>query len=435
MSVTKDIQQRAELARELRNLADRQGSWTAEDRAKWDRLNTEYDATHARAMVSANGGIRNRIGRDGGSLEDGPANRGAFSSDSRGADADRALAGWVRNASGVPVRQDEAEAAQRMNAHLGGNAFEVRLATCRPTPGNKLSFTPRNALSTDELASGGATVPEGFLPRLEVAMKATAPMLQVAEVMVTEDGRAMPWPTLDDVDNEGVQLGQAAESEEQDLSFGRRMLWSYKLSSKIVKASHELLRDSALDLSGEIGSALGQRLGRALNRKGTTGTGASEAVGIVEGSTTGVTASSATAIDFDELIRLQASIDPAYRDADNGWMMHSDVAAKVRQLKDGNGRYLWEDSQQAGQPPRLLGEPVYINQMMASTVESGAVSVLYGKLSMYKIRLVGAVRFRQLVERYAEFDVNGFISFLEHDAFLMKPSSTDALCPVRHIVH
>lgn len=351
--------------------------------------------------------------------------------------ADKAISAWMRSIYGVPVPPDEFRAAQQYGINPNSSAFEVRLNSCRPTPGRDLSFSrreQRTELSSVIASTGGVTVPSGFIPRLEAAMKAFGPMLQVAEVMVTDDARELPWPTLDDAAEEGYQLGENTAVAEDDMTFGAHVFRAYKLSSKLIRAPHELIRDSALNLANELGTALGIRLGRILNKKCTTGLGASTFYGIVNDAASGVVAASQTQITMDELISLQDSVDPAYRfDPGAGWMMHSNVATHIRKLKDGDGNYLWQSSLILGQPPMLLGAPVYINNDMASSIATGAKTVLYGKLNQYKIRLVGRVRFRQLVERYAEYDQVGFLSFQEGDGKLLKPSTDTTLCPVKYL--
>ena len=134
--------------------------------------------------------------------------------------------------------------------------------------------------------------------------------------------------------------------------------------------------------------------------------------------TLGVTAASAAAITGDELINLYHSVDPAYR-AGAGWVMHDNVVLYVRKLKDGDNQYLWQPGLQAGVPDRLLTAPVTVCQEMASTVEASAKTVLFGQLSKYKVRDVGTLRLKRLVERYAEYDVEGFVALSRHDGELL----------------
>src|SRR5262249_37971909 len=214
---------------------------------------------------------------------------------------------------------------------------------------------------------------------------------------------------------------------------------AHKLGSNVLRVSYELLRDSALAVATELGNVLGERLGRGFNRALTTGNGVNRPSGLLTSATVGKTAASATVFTFDELIQLQHSVDPLYRAGPGvGFMMHSDVASFTRRLKDGQGAYLWADSPIAGQPPTLLGDPVYLNQAMSSAMTTGQTVVAYGNLSKMKARLVGGsprsaggVRVRILNDLYAKADQTGFVSFMEGDGALLAPSDNAALCPVR----
>jgi HK97 family phage major capsid protein len=67
----------------------------------------------------------------------------------------------------------------------------------------------------------------------------------------------------------------------------------------------------------------------------------------------------------DSLIGLVYSLKGPYRVGPGvAWMMNSTTASVVRTLKDPNGRYVWTDGLQAGEPARLLGYPVGIDENM-----------------------------------------------------------------------
>ena len=404
------------------------GEWQRE----WNRLNVEFD----RAAV-AEGGIRSRIGRDGGTLAAGPVNRQMFGG---GDDAeDLAIAGWLRNQAGIPVSAAEAEAVRTAGFALNSGAFNIGLPERRPTRAvnrnqgiySGQTFQPMNALSAYGGPAGGYTVPAGFVASLERAMLAYGGMLQTSDVMITPDGRSMPWPTSDDTSNEGALIGESQESEEQDVAFGQVTFDAYKLTSKLVKVPFELLEDSALNIGEELGAILGERIGRTANRLWTTGTGDAQPYGIVPQATLGKTAANSTAISFDELIELVHSVDPAYRSPGMGagFMMHDSVVEVIRKLKDGNGDYIWQDSVQAGQPDRLLGYPVTINQNMSDSLTSGEKVVLFGQLNKYKIRQVGQIRLVTLNERFAEYDQVGFLAFHRIDGCLLDAGTN----PVKYL--
>ena len=59
------------------------------------------------------------------------------------------------------------------------------------------------------------------------------------------------------------------------------------------------------------------------------------------------------------------------------WLMNSLTAARVRKLKDAEGRHVWLDSLVAGQPATLLGYPVEIDESMPD-VSAGSLSIAFG---------------------------------------------------------
>lgn len=398
--------QRTELAEQIRDLADRQSTWTNAERQRWDSLNDEYDAVTAQLEHYK---LHPRLGRDGGKLSD---------FDGSGHLLDSALKGWALNQMGQPISGDDAEACHNFGVSPQSGTFVIKLSAHGPTWGLDL----RNSLTRP--GTGGVFQPSDVVGSLERAMLDFSGMLQASEIMRTTTGNELKWPTSDDTSNSGVQLGESQESIEDDIEFGAINFRSYKFSSKLIRVSHELIRDAEIDLPAALGQILGERLGRILNSKLTNGTGAATIVGILQAATVGKTAAAATAISFDDLIDLQGSVDPSYLSGSGvAWMMHQLVANALHKLKNGSGDYIWQPSMQAGQPATLLGFPVILNNDMPSTIASGNRTVVFGKLTQYKTRLVGEVRLRRLVERYGEFDEEGFVGFLSGDGNLLDPGN------------
>lgn len=426
--MTNAIAEREELADKIRAFAQEQHDlgekgWTDPAYREWNKLNAKYD----QVMIAINNSS-SRIGRDGGTLERGPRNAGFFGADAGGSVLDAAVSAWTRNSHGMPVSEKDSEACAKYGVALNSAVFNVVLPTHAPRSGRDLRF--QNSLSSLDGTQGGYTVPQGFMPNLERALQDFSGMMQAASIWTTEDGRETPWPTCDDTDNEGSLIGQNTASDDLDVTFGAKVFRSYKVTSKMIRVPHELMRDSSLDLAGELGRILGERLGRSLNRYCTVGTAAAQPQGAVTGAAAGVTAASATAIAFDELIRLQHSVDPAYRASPAcGFMFNDSTASYVRRLKDGDGNYLWQANTQVGQPPLLLGSPVFINQHM-SDIATGVKSVLFGDFNRYKIRRVGQIRLKRLVERYAEYDQEGLIAFMEFDGMVLESGGN----PIKYLV-
>lgn len=290
------------------------------------------------------------------------------------------------------------------------------------------------ALSALTGNTGGYTVPQGFMGQVEVAMKnfdgvRAAPTFKLA----TDKGNDLPWPTVNDTNNEGEQVEENQATSEGDVSFGQLMLKAYLFSSKLVLVPIQLLQDTGVDIEALLARLLGERLGRITSKRYTTGNGANQPQGIVTGSTLGKTAAATAAITYDELVDLQHSVDPAYRTATAGFMFNDTTFSILRKLKDQDGRPIWQPAAVSGMaggaPGTLLGSPYWINQSMASPAAS-AKSVLFGDMSKYAIRDVRNLTLVRLTERYAERFQVGFFAFLRTDGRVVDAGTN----PIKHLI-
>jgi len=277
--------------------------------------------------------------------------------------------------------------------------------------------------------AGGYFVPEGFRNVVTETLKLVGSVRSVAEVIVTNDGADLPWPTNDDTANTGAILAENTAVTEQDVTLGTKQLGAYAYTSKLVRVSLQLLQDSAFDLEAWLARTLARRIARAQEAHFTTGTGTAQPTGIVTGATVGVTAASTTAITTDELLNLLHSVDPEYRadQANCYWMMNDTTFRDIRKLKDGNQNYLVEPSVQAGAPDALFGYRVVINPNMA-TPAANAKPVLFGNLRAgYVVRDVTDFQLLRLVERYADFLQQGFLGWQRSDGLVQDAAAYRAL--------
>lgn len=103
---------------------------------------------------------------------------------------------------------------------------------------------------------------------------------------------------------------------------------------------------------------------------------ATRAFGTLQYIATGVSGAWPATTPSDALINLVYALAPGYRQ-NAAWLMPADVIADVRKFRDQTGQLLWTDGLQAGQPPRLLGYPVYeANDLPARAANS--LSILFG---------------------------------------------------------
>lgn len=308
----------------------------------------------------------------------------------------------------------EAEYREAFNAYLKRGMAELDGDQRQILRKGFVGDSETRAQAVGTASAGGYTVPQGFRAQIIERMKDYGAVRNVATVITTETGAALPWPTNDDTGNVGALLAENTQVTEQDLTLGTAQLDAYKYTSKLTRVSLELIQDSAFDIEAFVVRKHGERLGRITNQHYTTGTGSSQPNGIVTGATSGVTAASGTAITADELLDLVHSVDPAYRA--RGQFMLSDTALKaVRKLKDSNGMYLWQPSVQAGTASSLFGYGYVVNQDMAAPAVN-VKSVLFGDFEAgYVIREVMGIQSIRFDERYMDYFQVAFASFLRAD--------------------
>ena len=89
---------------------------------------------------------------------------------------------------------------------------------------------------------------------------------------------------------------------------------------------------------------------------------------------------------YDDLVELEHSLDPAYREGGRCSFMFADTTLKaIKKLKDGQGRPLWLPGIDVKEPASILGYRYVINQSVPAMAAT-AKSVLFGDFSKYIIR-------------------------------------------------
>jgi len=286
-------------------------------------------------------------------------------------------------------------------------------------------------LTTGTAGLGGNFVPpESLLTAVEINLLAFGGILQAADIITTATGEPLSWLTVNDTGNMGRRLAENAAHDDNagggssgdggpNPAFGKTTWSSYDYTSDTILVSYRLLRDSAANLPPMLGQLIGERIGRIWSNEFTLADGSSKPSGIVTDAATGVTAASTTAITVDEVIQLQHQVDPAYRSRGAAFMCNDAVALHLRLKKDQDDRPLWQPSLMEGVPDRLLGSPLIYNYDMEG-LGASETALLYGALSMYKVRRVGMMRFYRLTERYREKDQDGFVAMASADGGLLN---------------
>ena len=281
-----------------------------------------------------------------------------------------------------------------------------------------------NVLQEGVDADGGYLVPEEYDTRLIDGLKDENIIRKLGHTITTSGERkiniAATKPAAAWID-EGEELTWG------DAKFAQINLDAHKLHVA-VKVTEELLYDNAFGLENYIIRQFSKALANAEEDAFLNGTGTGQPLGLLAeegGAEIGVTAASATEITADEIIDLVYSLKRPYR-KNAKFICNDQTLAAIRKLTDKNGRYLWQDSVQAGEPGRLLGYEVYTSPYFP-VITAGMPAIAFGDYSYYNIGDRGTRSFAELKELFAGNGMVGFVAKERVDGKLVLPEAVKLL--------
>jgi len=249
-----------------------------------------------------------------------------------------------------------------------------------------------SGVSARDLATtSGAGLPVSYANEIVRGLVTTSGILAAgARLVTTSTGEDYKVPRST-ANSTAAIVAEGAAIGESDPTLDVVTLEAFKYAV-LIDVTFEMLNDSTFDVAGFLAEQSGEAIGTAFGGHLAAGDGSSKPTGVATSASAGVTGAG-TAPTADELIDLQHSVAAPYQRG-AAWVMASATLGTVRQLKDNQNRYLFEDvrpddPQAAG---TLLGKPVYLDEGVAAT-DNDAKSVLYGDFSRVWVRQTQGLRF------------------------------------------
>ena len=228
---------------------------------------------------------------------------------------------------------------------------------------------------------GGFTVEPQVDNTIDGILRDLSPMRSLARVVSMSAGNS--WEKI--IGRTGSQSGWAGEEDTRDdtdtPTLGKVSIFPEELYA-VPQLTNHVLEDSSFDLTAfvteDVAGEFSVTEGAAfvsgdgikkprgfLTRPVSTDGDATRTFGTLQYIATGNAGAFATSNPADKLHDLLTALKPAYRKGDGvAWLMNSQTANVIRKMKDGQGNYLWTNSIVAGQPDRLLGYPVALDEAM-----------------------------------------------------------------------
>jgi HK97 family phage major capsid protein len=188
-------------------------------------------------------------------------------------------------------------------------------------------------------------------------------------------------------------------------TFAQFPIKSNKLAS-LTRIKEQFVKDNNFDLERYLQNEFSRRFGRSEEQAFINGNGTDAPCGILNatgGGEIGVTTTGA--ITYDEVIKLYFSLDSEHR-RNAVWLMNDETALTLRTLKDVNGNYLLNTSDNT-----ILGKPVQYSSYMPNA-ESDKLPIAFGDFSYYWIIQRQSLSIRILKEKYS---LNGQLGLLAYE--------------------
>jgi HK97 family phage major capsid protein len=206
----------------------------------------------------------------------------------------------------------------------------------------------------------------------------TSPMRAVANIeTISSDAFEVPR------DDDEVAAGWVGEREDRTETgtpkAGLQRIPVHELYAN-PKVTQKLLEDNAWNVETWLGNKIGDKFGRVeANAYAAGGSGKIEQIAAGTGGQ----------ISWDDLILVMTALKEFYLGGAI-WMMQRGTVGKVMLLKDGEGRYIWQQNQQLGKPSILLGHEVRQTADMDAAAGS-KLPVAFGNFKMATPSSTGSV--------------------------------------------
>lgn len=239
------------------------------------------------------------------------------------------------------------------------------------------------SLSVGSDPDGGYTVTPAMGNRIITRIYESDPIRQLCSVETITTG-AIEWM---------VDFGQAGFGWEGETETGAET-GTPDLKKKRIpvhvcyakpRASQTLLEDSGINIENWLADHVARRFARGEGAAFVTGDGVGKPRGFLTydnvntagtpewGKVEQINMGHATALTADGFIDIKYSMTEYYLGRGT-WLMNRTTVADALQLKDGQGRYIWQPGMEMGQPGQILGLPVRMSTTMPA-VAAGALSV------------------------------------------------------------
>lgn len=310
---------------------------------------------------------------------------------------------------------EQRAASQKSAAQPSQKEVELR-AFANYLRDGRITEEVRTALTTENSA---VMIPKEISQQIILGLQGQFELMSKFGLRITPHAKTFVEPILTgDMTLKRISVGAA--NDEGTAAFEGIEIKAYDYRLPVIPLSLTLLEGSDADIQGAIVSLLTEHIARGLTKLALTGGTAADGVSALVPKVVVAAAASATAITYSDLVDLLAKVKaPHSSQGVASWVMNSATRAALMKVLDQNGRPIFIESAREGEPDRILGRPVVIDDNM-DDIGAGKVPILFGDLKKYVMRIVQGVKVRVYQEeKFYKDNCIGVQAFVTADGKLI----------------
>ncbi|MCF0154102.1 phage major capsid protein [Megasphaera sp.] len=264
----------------------------------------------------------------------------------------------------------------------------------------------------------GTLIPTSIANKIIDTVKNVSPIFSMATKYNVKGNLTFP---IYDESTQKITVAYATEFKALNASAGKfkGITLGGFLAGSLIKISRSLINNTEFDVAAYVINEMALRIAEFLEHELLVGNGNNAMTGVLSAANTNVyTTQAATAISADDLIAVQVKLPQALR-KNTAWIMNTSTMLAIRQLKDGEGRYMLQPDLTRGFGYVLLGAPVYESDTVDS-IAAGKAVIAYGDFSGLYVNLRPGIETQVLQEKYADEHATGFVAWFEADSKIVE---------------
>lgn len=400
------------LRRQMRSNED--GRFTKEQRQQWDRATQDFNQLSRQVRVAEQLRDARRAIEE---IDDDPVSRHDYNGRREKRREERqpkitqetrnmALQSWFMTRSGCGDRlsREHRQACKLVGLNRHSNELQINMYRSHEVMAMQRAykrFHPaiagqhvdqmRSNFSANSPIDGGVLTMPTIVSSMESALLDYSGIMQVADIIVTDHGNQMSWPTANDTGNKGRRIGAGKTAASGATGIFKSLKWgAHKYTSDGLAIEQEEIEDAGFDLTNYIPTIGAERIARIFNDEATTGNGANCPDGIENCHVGHTTATTGTCVPVD-IIKFLGKLESSYRQGAQ-LMMNDTIMTEVACMVDGQGNFIWRAGLEMGQPDRIRGYPVVPNVSMSNAIAAGNKIMAFGQMKHIKVRRVRSMR-------------------------------------------